>query len=92
MESRIVRLRSRGETIRAIAEHLGLSKGAVQRVLERARVPAQPVQRRAGGTRLRVKSFRLTEDLAEWVRIDASERGISESEFVRRALAAYREH
>ena len=47
-ESQIVRLRSQGETIRGIAVRLSLSKGAVQRVLERARVPAQPVRRHAG--------------------------------------------
>ena len=90
-ESQIVRLRGQGETIRAIAEHLSLSKGTVQRVLDRARVPAQPVQRRAGGTRLQVKSFRLTEELAAWVTREASERGVSESELVRQVLAAYRE-
>ena len=61
----------------------------------RTTVPAQPVQRRAGdraGTRLQVKSFRLPENLAEWIRIEASERGVSESEFGRQVLAAYREH
>ena len=57
-ETGILRLRSQGQTIRAIAGCLGLSKAAVQRVLDRARVPGQPVQRRAGGTHLQVKSFR----------------------------------
>ena len=90
-ESQIVRLRSQRETIRGIAERLSLSKGAVQRVLDRARVPVGPVQRRAGGTRLQVKSFRLPEDLVAWVQREASERGISESELVRQALAAYRQ-
>ena len=90
-EAGILRLRSQGQTVRGIAERLNVSKGAVQRVLDRARVPAQPVQRRAGGTRLQVKSFRLPEDLAEWIRIEASERGVSESELVRQSLAAYRE-
>jgi len=94
MESQIVRLRAQGETVRAIAEHLSLSKGAVQRVLDRARVPAQPVQRHAGvgtGTRLKAKMIYLPEDLAAWIQREASERGVSESEFVRQALAAYRE-
>ena len=36
-------------------------------------------------------SFRLPEELAAWVRIEASERGVSESELVRQALAAYRD-
>ena len=90
-ESQIVRLRSQGETIRGIAGRLSLSKGAVQRVLDRARVPAQPVQRHAGGTRLKVKPFRLPEELAAWIKREASERGISESELVRQVLTAYRE-
>ena len=91
-ESRILRLRSQGETYRAIAEHLGLSKGAVQRVLDRARVVSQPVQRHAGvgtGTRLKAKTFYLPEDLAAWVQREASERGVSESEFVRQVLTVY---
>ena len=88
-ESQIVRLRVQGETVRAIAERLNVSKGAVQRVLDRARVPRPPVQRRTGGTRLTVKSFRLPEDLAAWVQREASERGISESELVRQVLTAY---
>ena len=93
-ESQILRLRSQGVTIRDIAGRLNISKAAVQRVLDRARVPAQPVQRHAGvgtGTRLRAKTFYLDEDLAAWIRIEASERGVSESELVRQVLAAYRE-
>ena len=94
-ESQILRLRSQGVAIRAIAERLGLSKGAVQRVLDRARVPAQPVQRHAGvgtGTRLRAKTIYLPEELSEWVQREASERGVSESEFVRQILTAYSGH
>ena len=55
----------------------------------------QPVQSHAGvgtGTRLKAKTFYLPEELSEWVQCEASERGVSESEFVRQALAAYREH
>ena len=49
-ENEIVRLHSQGETFRAIAERLDVSKSAVQRTLDRARVPrGRPVQRQVHG-------------------------------------------
>ena len=49
-EREIIRQHSAGVTFRGIAERLGVSKGAVQRVIDRAMVPRRPVQRRAGTT------------------------------------------